>query len=66
MLHTLLNIMDNTTHPLHNLLVRQQIVFSRRLLQFRCNKDRYRRSFLPTAIAINNESPLCRERRLLL
>ena len=61
--HKLLNIMDNTTHPLHNLLVRQQSVFSQRLLQLCCNKDRYRRSFLPTPIAINNESPLGRERR---
>ena len=47
MLHKLLNIMDNTTHPLHNLLVRQQSVFSRRLLQRRCDKKHYRKSFLP-------------------
>ena len=33
MLHKLLNIMENTTHPLHHILVRQQSVFSQRLLQ---------------------------------
>ena len=44
-----------TTHPLHNLLIRQQNVFSQRLLQLCCNKDRYRRSFLPTAKVIYND-----------
>ena len=40
MLHKLLNIMDNTIHPLRNLRVRQQSVFSWRLLWLSCNKDR--------------------------
>lgn len=56
MLHESFNIRDNTTHPLHNLLDRQQSVSSQRLLQLRCNKDRYRRSFLLTAVAIYNDS----------
>ena len=62
MLNKLLNIMDNNAHPLHNLTIKQQSVFSGRLLQLRCTKDRYRKSFLPTAIAAYNNSPLSRER----
>lgn len=65
MLQRLLNIMDNTWHPLHNLLVRQHSVFSWRLLQLHCNKDHYRKSFL-TTITVYNDSPLCWERRLIL
>lgn len=49
MLHKLL---DNTSHPLQDLLVRQQSVFS--FNKDRCNKEIY------------NGSPLCRERRLIL
>ena len=50
-----------------DLLVRQQGVFNWRLPQLRCNKTRYRMSFLPAAIpAICNDSPLCQERRLIL
>lgn len=36
--------LDNPDHPL--------CIFNQRLLQSRCNTDRYRRSFLPTAITI--------------
>lgn len=64
MLYKLFNIMDNTSNPLHNLLVGQQSVFSWRLLQLRCSKDRYRKSFLPTAITIYNNSSLGRDKRL--
>lgn len=59
-----LSIMD-TSRPLHDLLVRQQSNFSGRLLQLRWNKDRYRKSFLQTAIAIYNDSRQCRERKLI-
>ena len=65
MLHKLLNVLDITAHPLHDLLVRLQSVFSWRLLQC-CNKNCYRKLFLPTAIANIMTPPLCRERRLTL
>jgi len=51
MLHELLDIMDNTAHPLHNILIKQQSVFNLRLHLY-CNKDLYRRSFLPIAITL--------------
>lgn len=54
------SILDNTTQ-LHVLLVRQQTVFSWRLLQLQCNKNRHRKSFIPTGITVCNDSTLCRE-----
>lgn len=44
MVHNLLTILDDTLHPLHDLLIRQQSSWS--LLQLSCNKDRYFKSFL--------------------
>uniref|UniRef100_A0A8C6LZA4 Reverse transcriptase domain-containing protein n=2 Tax=Nothobranchius furzeri TaxID=105023 RepID=A0A8C6LZA4_NOTFU len=49
-------IMDNPEHSLHKTVRQRKSVFSQRLLQFRCNTDRYWRSFLPTAIVIYNNS----------
>ena len=60
-LNKLTAILDNTSHPLHDLLVRQQSSFSIRLIQICCSEEWYRRSFVPTAIALYNTSPLCRD-----
>ena len=56
MLNKLLSIMDNKQHPLHQTVDRQRSNFSHRLLQLRCRRDRYRKSFLPNAIALYNNS----------
>lgn len=61
-LRKLLTIMDNTLHPLYDLLIRQQSAFSSRLLQLCCNKNHYFRFFLFTAIKLYNDS-MGRERR---
>ncbi|KAM4580370.1 uncharacterized protein PAE49_005246 [Odontesthes bonariensis] len=52
----LLSIMDNKQHPLHHTVDRQRSTFSHRLLQLRCRRDRYRKSFLPHAITLYNNS----------
>ena len=51
-LNKLLSIIDNDQHPLHHTVVRQRSTFSHRLLQLRCPRDRYRKSFLPHAITL--------------
>jgi hypothetical protein len=53
----LFSIMDDNTHPLHNLVSKQKSVFSGRLRQLSCRKDRFKNTFLPTAIALYNYSP---------
>ena len=55
-LKKLLSIIDNDQHPLHHTVVRQRSTFSHRLLQLRCRRDRYRKSFLPHAITLYNIS----------
>lgn len=55
----------NTLHPLYNILIREQSVVSWRLLQLCCSKDPYRKSFLPTAVVLYNNSPLRKERWLI-
>ena len=61
-LNKLTAIMDNTSRPLHDLLVRQQSTFSNRLILLcSCSKEQYRRSFVPTAIALYNTSSPCRD-----
>ncbi|KAM4588018.1 RNA-binding protein Raly isoform 3-T4 [Odontesthes bonariensis] len=50
----LLSIMDNIQHPLHHTVDRQRSTFSHRLLQLRCRRNRYRKSFLPHAITLYN------------
>ncbi|TWW80240.1 hypothetical protein D4764_01G0000550 [Takifugu flavidus] len=52
-------IMDNPSHPLHNTVDKLRSSFSsfsNRLLQPRCSKERYRKSFLPSAIKLYNSS----------
>ncbi|TWW78270.1 hypothetical protein D4764_11G0003910 [Takifugu flavidus] len=49
-------IMDNPSHPLHNTVEKLRSSFSSRLLQPRCSKERYRKSFLPSAIRLYNSS----------
>jgi gmma-aminobutyric acid receptor subunit gamma len=55
-LKKVLSIMDNKQHPLHHIVDRQRSTFSHRLLQLRCRRDRYRKSFLPHAISLYNKS----------
>lgn len=55
-LNKLLSIMDNDQHPLHHTVNRQRSTFSHRLLQLRCRRDRYRKSFRPHAITLYNNS----------
>ncbi|KAK0147391.1 hypothetical protein N1851_013140 [Merluccius polli] len=55
-LKKLLSIIDNDQHPLHHTVVRQRSTFSHRLLQLRCRRDRYRKSFMPHAITLYNNS----------
>ena len=62
-LNKLLSIMDNPDHPLHHTLDRQRSSFSNRLIQLRCHKDRYRKSFLPQAITVYNASHLSNRER---
>ena len=50
------SIIDNDQHPLHHTVVRQRSTFSHRLLQLCCRRDRYRKSFLPHAITLYNNS----------
>ena len=59
-LNKLIAILDSTSQPLHDVLVRQRRAFSNRLIQLRCSEERYRRSFVPTAIALYSTSSVCR------
>ena len=66
MVQKLLSIMDNNMHPLHNLVCKQNSVFSWRLRQLSCKKDRFKNTFLPTAIALYNDSPFSKDRRIFI
>ena len=55
-LNKLLSILDNPEHPLHQLLDRQRSTFSNRLIQLRCHKERFKKSFIPKAITLYNSS----------
>ena len=55
-LNKLLSIRDNDQHPLYHTVVRERSTFSHRLLQLSCQRDRYRKSFLPYAITLYNNS----------
>lgn len=55
-LEKLLSVMDNSSHPLHELVMRQRSSFSERLLSLSCSTDRLRKSFLPRAIRLYNSS----------
>ena len=54
MLAKLTSIMDNPSHPLHQTVSDLSSSFRGRLLHPRCKKERYRRSFIPAAIRLNN------------
>jgi len=56
MLHKLVNMKNNTDHPLHNIVLKQKSLFSQRLLQLCCNTEKCMRCFLPAAISVYNES----------
>ncbi|MBN3314359.1 RTJK polymerase, partial [Atractosteus spatula] len=51
-------IMDNVSHPLYDMLVEMKSTFSNRLIHPWCDRERYRRSFLPSAIRLYNASTL--------
>ena len=55
-LEKLKSIMDNTSHPLHHTVTALSSSFSSRLLQPRCRRERFRRSFISTAIRLFNSS----------
>ncbi len=50
--------MDIPEHHLHHLLDRQQSTLSNRLIHLHSHKDRFRKSSLPSAIALYNNSLL--------
>ena len=56
MLSKLHSIMDNVSHPLHDVLVKKRSTFSARLIPPRCTTERHRKSFLPVAIRLFNSS----------
>ena len=56
MLAKLTSIMHNTSHPLHETVGALSSSFSHRLLHPQCRKERYRRSFIPTAIRLFNST----------
>ena len=56
MLAKLTSIMDNPSHPLHQTVGALSSSFSNRLLHPRCKKERYHRSFIPTAVRLFNTS----------
>ena len=56
MLCRLRSIMDNISHPLHDVLVKHRTTFSARLIPPRCTTERHRKSFLPVAIRLFNSS----------
>jgi hypothetical protein len=50
----LVSIMKQDCHPLHGTVQACVSTFSSRLIQPRCHKERYKKSFLPTAISLYN------------
>ena len=50
----LYSVLDNNKHPLHSILARQRSRCSERLISLRCRTERFRRSFLRTAIRLFN------------
>ena len=45
-------ILDNDSHPLHEVLDRLRSTFSQRLLAPRCSTERHMKSFLPVNISL--------------
>ena len=62
MLCKLHSILDNSTHPLHQVLTLHRSTFSNRLIPPLCKTERQRKSFLPVAIRLFNSSTSGRER----
>ncbi|KAE8299065.1 hypothetical protein D5F01_LYC01451 [Larimichthys crocea] len=56
MLSKVQDILDNDSHPLHELLERLRSSFSQRLLVPRCSTERHKKSFLPVSISLYNSS----------
>ncbi|TWW80679.1 putative RNA-directed DNA polymerase from transposon BS [Takifugu flavidus] len=54
MLAKLTSIMDTPSHPLHETVGALSCSFSSRLLHPWCKRERYRRSFIPTAVRLFN------------
>jgi len=50
----LYSVLDNNRHPLHSILAGQRSSYSERLISLRCRTERFRRSFVPTAIRLFN------------
>nr|XP_008281790.1 PREDICTED: uncharacterized protein LOC103358552 [Stegastes partitus] len=55
MMTKLSSYMDITSHPLHGTVKALESAISARLLHPRCSKERYRRSFLPSAVRLYNQ-----------
>jgi len=47
-------VLENYEHPLHSILAGQRSSCSERLISLRCRTERFRRSFVPTAIRLFN------------
>ena len=56
MLSRIRSILDNSLHPLHDVLTSHRSTFSKRLILPRCTTERHRKSFLPVAIKLYNSS----------
>lgn len=56
MLVKLTSIMNNPHHPLHEYVSGLSSSFSQRLKHPRCRKERFHRSFIPTAVRLYNSS----------
>ena len=66
MVQKLLSIMDDNTYPLHNLVSKQKSVFSGRLRQLSCRKDRFKNTFLPTALHFIITPLFSKDRRIFI
>ena len=58
MVRKLHSILDNNTHPLHQVLTSHRSTFSNGLIPPLCKTERQRKSFLPVAITLFNSSTL--------
>ena len=56
MLSKIKTMLDNTSHPLHDMLVSHRSTFSERLRLPKSTTERHRKSFLPVAISLYNSS----------
>ncbi|KAF7691794.1 hypothetical protein HF521_010761 [Silurus meridionalis] len=56
MVTKLSSLLENASHPLYETVTSLSSSFSNRLIHPKCLKERYRRSFLPAAIRLYNQS----------